>query len=223
MATSSRTVSSNANWTSTQAYIMAVITLAIGVAGGWLIRGSQPQSTVPSATSATTQPTDMGQQMPAPEQLKHIADAQVEPLVAKLKMSPNDPALLANLGNVYYDAQQYQDAIDYYQRSLKIQPENTNVRTDLATAWWYLGNADTAISEFNKVLSYDPNKANALLNLGVVKWQGKMDVKGAVAAWEELLRTNPNYENKEKVQQLIEEAKKHSNLAPGQQAKAVTP
>src|SRR5208283_3468613 len=96
--------------------------------------------------------------------------------------------------------QLYPTAIDYYQRALKIEPANTGVRTDMATAIWYTGNADGAIAEFQKSLSYEPNKANTLFNLGVVEWQGKMDIDKAVAAWQKLLATNPNYEEKAKVE-----------------------
>jgi cytochrome c-type biogenesis protein CcmH/NrfG len=222
MAVIDQTTSPRGHWTSAQAYTLAVITLAIGVVAGWLVRGSQsqPAATAPEATSAeATAPTGMGQQMPTSEQMKRMADKQAEPLLAQLKSNPNDPALLANLGNIYYDTQQYKEAIDYYQRSLKIQPQNASTRTDMATAYWYLHDPDSAIAEFNKALTYDPNQPNTLLNLGIVKWQGKMDVNGAVAAWEKLLQTNPNYEHKDKVQELIAEAKKHSNVKPGTQAK----
>ena len=89
----------------------------------------------------------------------------------------------------------------------------------MATAYWYMGNADTAITEFNKALTYEPNKPNTLFNLGLVKWQGKMDINGAVADWEKLLKANPNYEGKDKVEQMIAEAKKHSSVKPGTKAK----
>jgi len=72
-----------------------------------------------------------------------------------------------------------------------------------------MGNADTAIEEFDLALKYEPTSANTLFSLGIVKWQGKTDSEGAVAAWQKLLDTNPNYENKEKVQELIQQAKKH--------------
>ncbi len=49
-----------------------------------------------------------------------------------------------------------------------------------------------------------------LFNMGVVKWQGKGDPKGAVAAWEQLLKTNPDYPEKARVLELIERAKQHS-------------
>ena len=156
---------------------------------------------------------------PTPDQLKQMADAQAAPLIEKLKADPNNPELLASIGNYYYDAQQYPIAVDYYGRSLKAKPADAAVRTDMATAYWYMGNADSAIAEFNKALSYEPNKPNTLFNLGLVKWQGKMDINGAVADWEKLLATNPNYEGKDKVEQMIAEAKKHSGVKPGTPAK----
>jgi cytochrome c-type biogenesis protein CcmH/NrfG len=208
-------------WTSIQAYALAVICLLMGIAGGWFIRGSQVPAAAgierPSAQGASAGPSGMATQ-PTPEQLKKMADTQAAPLLERLKSDPNNVELLANIGNIYYDVQQYPSAIDFYQRALKSQPANAGVRTDMATAYWYMGNADGAIAEFNKALTYQPNNANTLFNLGIVKWQGKMDIKGAVASWQKLLETNPNYENKDKVQQLIAEAQKHAEVKPGEKA-----
>ncbi len=207
-------------WTSVQAYTLAVICLLMGIAGGWFIRGSQVPAAaagVESAQSSSSAPSGMVAQ-PTPEQLKKMADTQAGPLLERLKSDPNNAELLANVGNVYYDVQQYPTAIDFYQRALKSQPANAGVRTDMATAYWYMGNADGAIAEFNKALTYQPNNANTLFNLGIVKWQGKMDIKGAVASWQKLLDTNPNYENKSKVQELIAEAQKHARVNAGAKA-----
>ena len=144
---------------------------------------------------------------PPPQQLQLTAETQAAPLLAQLKSDPNNAGLLENIGDIYYDAQQYTAAIEYYQRALNVQPSNTSVRTDMATAIWYTGNADGAITEFKKSLTYEPTKANTLFNLGIVLWQGKHDAAGATAAWQKLLATNPNYANKEKVQQMISDAK----------------
>ena len=84
----------------------------------------------------------------------------------------------------------------------------------MATAYWYMGNADEAITEFDKALTYEPNKPNTLFNLGLVKLRGKQDRAGAVADWEKLLATNPNYEAKDKVVQMIAEAKIQGIVKP---------
>jgi len=143
-----------------------------------------------------------------------MADAQAAPLLGKLKSDPKNPELLINIGNLYYDAQQYSIAVDYYGRALQARPSDAAVRTDMATAYWYMGNTDTAIAEFNKALTYAPNNANTLFNLGLVKWKGKMDGAGALADWQKLLATSPNYEEKGKVEQMIAEVKKHTAAEP---------
>jgi hypothetical protein len=60
-----------------------------------------------------------------------------------------------------------------------------------------------AISKCNKALSYGPNKASALFNLGMVTWKGKNDPAGAIADWQKLLVTNPHYEACAMVKELI--------------------
>lgn len=222
--TETKAVTTKTNWTSAQAYAIAAVCLLVGVAVGWLFRGSQSPSVAaavnPNTAATSSMPADSNAQ-PTPEQMKKMADTQVAPLLQQLKSDSKNVSLLTNIGNVYYDTQQFPDAITYYQQALQLQPENAGIRTDMATAYWYTGNADTAITEFNKALTYEPNKPNTLFNLGMVKWQGKMDINGAVACWQKLLETNPNYEGKEKVQQMIAEAKKHSNIKPGASAKAI--
>jgi len=215
------------SWTSTQAYVMAVLCLVVGCAVGYLLRGSMGGSAAPAPTVTADQqqampPAGMGggmggqQQMPTPEQLRAMADKQAAPLLEQLKSKPNDSALIAQIGNMYYDAQVFPTAIDYYQKTLAIDPKNASVRTDLATAMFYNNDPDHAIVEFDRALKDDPKNSNALFNRGIVKWQAKMDVNGALADWELLLKQNPNYEQADKVKMYMAQAKKHANMKPGQ-------
>ncbi len=155
-------------------------------------------------------------QQPTPDQMKHMADKQAEPMLAQLKATPNDPRLLYNIGNVYYDTQQYPEAINYYEQSLKIDPKGNDVRTDMAVAYFYSDNVDRALAELSTVLKQDPNHANALFNQGMILWKGKMDVTGAVASWKKLLAVNPNYDRRAEVETFIAQAEKHANIKPGQ-------
>jgi tetratricopeptide (TPR) repeat protein len=218
--TDTNRATSTEQWTSVQAYVLAVICLLVGIAGGWLIRGSQSPAGTETASAAAAAPAiTPGTQTPTPAQMQKMADVQAAPVIEKLKADPKNVVLLESAGNVYYDAQQFPTAIDYYQQALRVEPANTGVRTDMATAYWYTGNADTAIAELQKSLSYEPNKANTLFNLGIVEWQGKMDIDKALATWQKLLDTNPNYEGKDKVLELMAQAKKHSGVKPGTPAK----
>ena len=224
MTDANRTSTSIEQWTSVQAYTLAVICLLVGIAGGWFIRGSQSPAaaaTDASASAPAAGGANTGAQTPTPAEMKRMADTQAAPMIEKLKADPANVDLLASIGNIYYDAQQYPTAIDYYQRALKVEPANAGVRTDMATAYWYTGDADTAIKEFQKSLSYEPTKANTLFNLGIVEWQGKMDIDKAVVTWQKLLDTNPNYEGKDKVLELMAQAKKHAGVKPGTPAKSL--
>jgi hypothetical protein len=190
-------VNTNLGFTSVQAYTLAVITLVIGIAVGYFARGSAPASPAPGAPQsvATTAPAGMGGgagmgagQLPGIETLRQ-------------------------LGNLYYDGKAFPQAIEYYNKALVMDPKSADVITDLGTAYWYTGDADKALAEFDKSLAIRPNHPGTLFNVGIVKWQGKKDPKGAIVAWEELLKANPNYEQKDQVQMLIERAKMHGASA----------
>ncbi|HXZ80392.1 MAG TPA: tetratricopeptide repeat protein [Terriglobales bacterium] len=203
---------SGQTWTSTQAYVLSIICLIAGIAVGYLVRGSGSAAvTTPASTQSAAAPAAMpaGQQV-TPEQLAHMAQKQAEPLLAKLKTDPKNAELLAQIGNAYYDAQQYQDAIPYYQKSLAIRPDNVDVRSDMGSCYFYGGDSDRAIAEFEKGLKYKPSHAGTLFNMGIVKWQGRMDPAGALQAWEKLLQTNPDYPNKARVEELIARARQHA-------------
>jgi len=209
-------------WTSTQAYVLSVICLLVGVAVGYLARGSasaepsavQAQAPV-GATAPQTGVMPGGAQQPTPEQLREMADTQAQSLRTQLKNDPNNVALLNQIGNIYYDAQQYPEAVKYYEDSLKLDPKATDVRTDMATAYHLMGQSDRAIQEYEQVLKVDGKHANALFNEGMVKWQDKMDLNGAITAWKRLLDTNPNYPQKDRVQKLIDEAQQHLTMKAG--------
>ena len=66
---------------------------------------------------------------------------------------------------------------------------------------------DEALKQLQLVLKTDPKNSNALFNMGMMKWKGKDDAAGAIAAWEELLRSNPDLDRKSTVEQMIAEAK----------------
>ena len=201
-------------WTRERAALLALACLAAGTAGGWSIRGlrtpagslATATTTVPAAPAASREGSS-APQLATPAQLKEMADTQAAPLLEKLKVDPSNPGLLSALGNLYYDAQQYPVAADYYAQALQSKPGDAAVRTDMGTAFWFMGNADKAIAEFDQALTYVPNNPNTLFNLGLVKWKGKKDAAGAIAAWERLLATDPNYQARSQVEQMLAEVR----------------
>lgn len=203
---------SGGNWTSAQAYILAAFCLLLGVTLGYLFRGSASPAAQTAAASASSDSsaTQGSSAQLTPEQQKEMIDQAAAPLLATLKTNPDDVDAAIKLGNLYYDGRQYADAVKYYQLAAKSQPQNADLLTDLGTSLWYTGDADGAIAEFQKALKYQPYHPGTLFNLGIVRWQGKSDPKGAVEAWEQLLEKNPNYPQKQQLQEYIQKAKQHA-------------
>ncbi len=197
------------HWTDTQAYVLAVFCLVLGVALGYLFRGSA-SPVASAAVGGSAAQTAPAQEQVSPEQQKAMLDQTVAPLLATLKSNPDDFDTTVKVANLYFDGRQYPEAIKYYQLAAKSQPKNADLLTDLGTSLWYTGDADGAIAEFQTALKYQPDHPGTLFNLGVVRWQGKGDPKGAVEAWEQLLQRNPNYPEKQQVQEYIEKAKQHA-------------
>jgi len=184
-------------WQAKQVYAMAVVCLVVGLAIGYLFRGSQsPAAPAPPAANSqagaqASAPPDMAGKMPTLDQMKQIAEQKAAPVLEKLKGDPNNTDLLTQAGNIYLSTHQFKEAAGYFDRVLQVDSKNVAVRTQMASCMYYNGDVDGAISQLQRSLRYDPKDANSLFDLGMIKWQAKHDSKGAVAAWQQLLKSNP--------------------------------
>jgi cytochrome c-type biogenesis protein CcmH/NrfG len=199
----------SAGWTNTQVYAAIVVVLVLGGIGGYLLHSSGAPAESSTSTSSTNPTTPISSLPPsaitsAPGQ---VLDAQVKPLLQKLDTNPKDVSALTDLGNIYFDASQWSTAIGYYTRALNEFPNNPDVRTDMGISYYYSGESDRALKEFDQALKDDPRHVQTLFNVGVVKMNGKNDPKGAVAAWESLLKIDPAYRDRAKVETLLSEAR----------------
>ena len=194
-------------------YAMACICLLVGLALGYLFRGSASPAmpaTQPGRVSETAgAPADTHPQMPSLEDMRHMADKKAEPLLAKLKTDPNNSNLLNQVGMLYKATHQFKEAAEYFQKAVDADPKNVAARTDLASCLFYQGDADGAIRQLQQSLRYDPKDANSLFNLGMIRLQAKNDAGGAVTAWQQLLKLNPTLpeEKKAAVERLIAQAR----------------
>ena len=199
-------------WSSTQVYIFATVSLLMGIAVGYLFHAPKPA--VASAPQLSRVAESAAPEMPSPEQMKRMADKQVQPLLAALQQQPNDAGLLARVAGAYLAAQQFPSAAQYYERSVALKPDATNL-TQLASCYYFGGDGEKAIVTLQHALQVDPKHADALFNLGMLQWRVKSDPKSAIALWERLLKTNPHHPKRAQVEQAIAQAKQHLNIPPG--------
>ncbi len=188
------------SWRPGQVGVVVLAVLCLGILVGYLFHSAGASGDTAHAPSGSQATTGSGQ----------LGNA-IGPLLERLRSNPNDPDLLASIGNAYYDQHDYDKAIGYYQRYLQINPQDVSVRTDMGTAIWYNGNPDEAIQQYETALRIQPDFANALFNTGIVKWQGKQDRQGALQSWQKLLSAHPDYPNRQKVEQLMQQVQTEIN------------
>src|SRR5208283_1032464 len=116
-------------WQAKQVYAMAAVCLVVGLAIGYLFRGSQSPAAQPTANTQSSAPPGMGGQMPSLDQMKKMADKKAAPLLEKLKSDPTNSDLLVQVGNMYEATHQFKDAAGYYDKALQVNPKNVAIRT----------------------------------------------------------------------------------------------
>ena len=118
-----------------------------------------------------------------------------------LEANPGDTSALRILGNFYFGkteaSRQIGDNVAvvesaktgarYYERYLTFVPTDADVRVDMATLFFYTGDADRAIQEATSVLGSNPNHVNANFNLGIYYYQSGKDLNRAAAQMEKVL------------------------------------
>jgi tetratricopeptide (TPR) repeat protein len=161
--------------------------IAFGLIAGWIIGTQQAPSRQAAAPAATAS---------APAQANTRAAVLDETKVTALKsVAEREPANAKpriDLGNLYFDAERYADAITWYEAALKLSPNDVNLSTDLGVCYYYTNQPDKALAQFDKSLAIDPKHPKTLLNVGIVRAFGKQDLAGATKAWEQVLAIDPN-------------------------------
>ncbi len=182
--------------------VFAFLAVALAIAAGASLYRIENRAAVEPAAVKDSAQTVLPQNHPPVDAAGRLA--ALEKMSAQ---KPQNPDYAAQIANLYYDMGQYEKAADFYQRSLRLRPKDPNIETDLSVCFHYLGRSDEALEMLNNVLAYSPGFAQALYNKGVILADAKKDIKGAIAAWENLLRSDPGYAHSVALDQRIRELK----------------
>lgn len=85
-----------------------------------------------------------------------------------VKLAPTLKHAYNGLGNLYYQRQQYDDAVAMYRQALALDPNYTQARNNLGSTYIQLSQHERAIEEFQKVLQTDGEASLAYYNLACV-------------------------------------------------------
>lgn len=168
-----------------------------------LVQGSAPMAGQPGVAqpAAGGRP---GGQADGPIRAPFL-EQQAAALERQLEAEPNDSAAALQLGNLYFDLQNWQGAVHAYGRYLELAPGDPDVLSDLGVSLQRLGRADEALAMFDRAQEIAPDHWQSRYNEVVVlafqlqRWDDARQVLG------ELQRLQPDNPDVARLAEAVEE------------------
>ncbi len=162
--------------------------LLFGLIAGWIIGSQQTTLRPPVGTPQAARQAEQAPAATAPV----LDEAKVRAFKSVAEREPTNAAARVQLGNLYFDAERYDEAIPWYAEALKLTPKDVDTSTDLGVSYYYTNQPDKALAQLQGSLKLDPKHVKTILNLGIVKAFAKRDLEGAEKAWEQVIAIAPD-------------------------------
>lgn len=186
----------------TEAIAFGIAGVLFGLIAGWIIGAQQAQRRpVPPPPPAAAAPAPAQGNAPRPIALD---EAKISAFKSMAEREPSNPKPRADLGDLYFDAERYDDAISWYVNALKLAPNDVDVSTDLGVSYYYTNQTDKALAQFSHSLTINPKHTKTLLNVGIVRAFGKQDLDGAQDAWQQAIQAAPESPEGQAAKRLLE-------------------
>ena len=125
------------------------------------------------------------------------SDAANMDFIAELEKQAKDNSKSAvawtRLGNAYFDTDRYREAIEAYSKSLEQNPNDPDVLTDVGVMYRRIDAPEEAVRNFERAMQIDPTHEMSRFNKGIVLFYDLREKQGAIDAWEELAKINPQF------------------------------
>lgn len=176
-------------------YVLWSVIVVVAVVAVYILKTNMEPPDTAGGGGVPVQPTAEEAMQQITQQIDHINEMLA-------RDSTNFDAWAA-LGNLYYDAEMPEEAVDPYIRALAIKPDDPAVRTDLSTMLRSLGQHEEAAGHLRRVVDDDSTWHQAWFNLGVIYSFDLEDEQKALAAWKMFVILNPQSQHAQSVQREI--------------------
>jgi cytochrome c-type biogenesis protein CcmH/NrfG len=193
--------------------VFAIAGTLFGFIAGWILGTQQGPTRAGSVAAPVTASAPVTTSAPAaatgmaPAMKPMLDESQVSAMRNVADRDPKNFESRVQLGNLYFDAERYSEAVRWYEEAFALNPADANVSTDLAVSYYYTDQPDRAIAQFERSLKADPRHVKSYLNMGIVKAFGKQDFTGATAAWDQVLKLAPGSQEAQAAQRALDNIK----------------
>ncbi len=117
--------------------------------------------------------------------------------VLPVEMEDIDNAYISfNIGNIYYDLGKLEQALSYYEKSLRIYPDFIDAWRNMGLIYFAMERLQKAAACFTKILNLDPEYPELWVDIGIIFFEmGK--VNEAKACYEKTTEMNPCYQSED--------------------------
>jgi tetratricopeptide (TPR) repeat protein len=170
-----------------------------------------PTSAVP-APAGPMAPTQSG---PAGASANAPMVAEINRLKRLLQEQPENVDAAVRLANMYQDVEMWDTAILFYEKALKIRPDDPDLLTDAGVCYRGVGKFDRALELFGRAQAANPRHWQSLFNTAVVAGFDLGEFERAFRALDSVERMAPARVDVEGLRQALMRARDASSGAGG--------
>lgn len=126
-------------------------------------------------------------------QIQNNSELAILTLNSALPLAENKAQIYQGIADIYYDMNNLDEAVNFYEAALKYDTKNSRSYSRLAMACWEKDLVEKAILNYSKAIELDPNYDIAYNNLGVIFLDGLGDTTRAKTYFETAADINDYY------------------------------
>lgn len=146
--------------------------------------------------------------------MQHVTE-QIGEMKARLQEDPRDLEALIGLGNAFYDAGKYKEAIEYYARAVEIDPNNPDVLSDLGVSYRGVGEPRRAVETFRRAIQVRSDHWQSWLNIAIVSMFDLNELGPADEALRKVETLQPNLPNLKQLRDHLQHLRQEPAAAAG--------
>jgi len=121
-----------------------------------------------------------------------VDTARVAELMKSVQADPKNPETLFELGEIFFQAGEWQSSLDWFTKLVAVDPTNTHALTDIGTNQYNLAKVEEAKATWLKVLEITPDDPQIHYNLGFLYANSEpQDLDAAREEWTLVIQLAP--------------------------------